>query len=230
MLEISNLMATNGDFTLLVDLPPLEPAIYALIGPSGGGKSTLLALLAGFQKITSGHILWWKRNIAKDAPAKRPIAILFQENNLFPHLSVERNVALALTTQKNLSPQQKQTINNVLDRVGLAKHAAKKPSALSGGQQSRAALARVLLQDKPILLLDEPFSALGPALKQDMLDLVSKIAAEKQTTVIMVTHDVLDAKRIAIQTIFMHGGFVEPPKKTATLFNSPPKLLSSYLG
>ena len=230
MLEIKEVKVQIDNFTLLVDLPPIGPGIYALIGPSGGGKSTLLSVLAGFHSLNSGRIFFSERDITEDPAAKRPIAILFQDNNLFPHLSIQRNVALALTTRSKMSSQQEQRVMEVLDRVGLLQHAAKKPSALSGGQQSRAALARVLLQDKPILLLDEPFSALGPAMKQDMLGLVSEISVEKQTIVLMVTHDVSDAKCIASETIFIHAGFVEKPKKTMSLFNNPTEQLASYIG
>ena len=165
MLHIKDVTVQNGSFSLSLDLPPMSSGIYAMIGPSGGGKSTALASIAGFQSLRSGAIFWQGRDISTDPPARRPVAILFQDNNLFPHLSIERNVALALTPRQQLTIEQRSKVSDALDRVGIAAHGGKKPAALSGGQQSRAALARILLQDKPILLLDEPFSALGPALR-----------------------------------------------------------------
>lgn len=230
MLHIKDVTVQNGSFSLSLDLPPMSSGIYAMIGPSGGGKSTALASIAGFQSLRSGAIFWQGRDISTDPPARRPVAILFQDNNLFPHLSIERNVALALTPRKQLTIEQRSKVSDALDRVGLSAHGEKKPAALSGGQQSRAALARILLQDKPILLLDEPFSALGPALRQDMLDLVAEIARERQTTVIMVTHTLSDATRIAKDIIFIDHGKADHPVATPELLENPPEALKQYLG
>ena len=230
MLQIKDVVLKNGSFSLSLDLPPLETGIYAMIGPSGGGKSTALAAIAGFQTLNVGKVLWQGRDISTAAPAKRPVAILFQDNNLFPHLSIERNVALALSHRNRLTQDEKTKVSKALARVGLEAHGTKKPALLSGGQQSRAALARILLQDKPILLLDEPFSALGPALRHDMLDLVAEIASEKKTIVIMVTHAVSDARRIAKETIFIGNGKAELPVPTNELLETPTPALKQYLG
>ena len=230
MLHIKDVTVQNGSFLLSLDLPPLENGIYAMIGPSGGGKSTALAAIAGFQPLNAGQILWQGEVISTAPPGKRPVAILFQDNNLFPHLNIERNVALALSHRYNLTQGEKTKVSEALKRVGLEEHGKKKSAELSGGQQSRAALARILLQDKPVLLLDEPFSALGPALRHDMLDLVAEIAVEAKTTVIMVTHTVSDAKRIAKETIFMDNGKAAPPVHTCELLENPTAALKQYLG
>ena len=230
MLHIKDVTLQNGSFLLSLDLPPLGTGIYAMIGPSGGGKSTALAAIAGFQPLSAGQILWQGRDISKALPAKRPVAILFQDNNLFPHLSIERNVALALSHHNSLTQDEKTKVSEALVRVGLKAHSAKKPAELSGGQQSRAALARILLQDKPILLLDEPFSALGPALRRDMLGLVAEIASESKTTVIMVTHTVSDARLIAEETVFIDNGKAELPVRTNELLENPTAAVKQYLG
>jgi len=158
------------------------------------------------------------------------MAMLFQDNNLFPHLSAERNVALALTQRRYLSSIQQEQVKAALSRVGLSGFEAHKPGELSGGQQSRVALARVLLQDKPMLLLDEPFTALGPALKNEMLDLLQTLAQERQATVLMVTHDPNDALRIADETLLLSDQVLSPPQPTQQVMASPPQALAAYLG
>ena len=230
MLEIGDLKVEYKDFNLSVNLPPLESKIYSVMGPSASGKSTFLAALSGFQSISKGEIFWKRKQITHLHPSKRPIAMLFQENNLFPHLSAERNIGLALKTGFRFSNIDKNKVHSSLERVGLAGCNKKRPAELSGGQQSRVALARVLLQNKPILLLDEPFSALGPALKLEMLDLVQEVARENNTLVLMVTHDPKDALRISEETIVIIDGKANFPKNTIGLFKNPPIALAEYLG
>ena len=117
-----------------------------------------------------------------------------------------------------------------LAHVGLAGLGDRLPGALSGGQQSRVALARVLVRRKPLVLLDEPFAALGPALRAEMLDLVARVAQETGATVLMVSHDPDDARRIAALTIYLGEGRAEPPLPTEALFAEPPAALAAYLG
>jgi len=180
----------------------LEPEkIYAVVGPSGAGKSTFLNLISGFASISSGSIIWNGQEISNLPPAKRSVSILFQDNNLFPHLSVWRNLALAVTHWPKISRDNEEKLKAVMSEVGILGLENRKPSQLSGGQQSRVALARVLLQKNKILLLDEPFSALGPSLKDQMLELIKKIAKNKKLLVLMVTHEPADAKKVASQTL-----------------------------
>ena len=229
-LKINNVHIAQGGFRLTASLQPLEAGIYAVMGPSGAGKSSLLAAMAGFLALQDGQILWKGRDIAALPPAQRPMAMLFQDNNLFPHLSAARNIALALTSRAKLTADQTDQVNAALERVGLAGFGTKKPPQLSGGEQSRVALARVMLQDKPILLVDEPFSALGPALKAEMLDLLGELARERGSVVMMVTHDPADALRIAEKTIVVAEGTANSPKDTGTLMQNPPPALAAYLG
>ena len=230
MLEIQDLKLKQGAFNLSVSVPSMAPKIYAVMGPSGAGKSTLLAALAGFLPIRSGTLRWQREDIMALKPADRPMAILFQDNNLFPHLTAERNIALAVTQKKILTLSIQQKIQAALGRVGLKGFGNYKPAQLSGGQQGRVALARVLLQDKPILLLDEPFNALGPALKNEMLDLLQILATERQCLVLMVTHNPEDAMRIAQATLLVNDEKVSLPVPTARLFANPPPALAAYLG
>ena len=190
----------------------LEPdKIYAVVGPSGAGKSTFLNLISGFASISSGTIIWNGQEISNLPPAKRSVSILFQDNNLFPHLSVWRNLALAVTHWPKISRDNEEKLKAVMSEVGILGLENRKPSQLSGGQQSRVALARVLLQKNKILLLDEPFSALGPSLKDQMLELIKKIAKNKKLLVLMVTHEPADAKKVASQTLVVKDKKVHPP-------------------
>ena len=208
----------------------LEPdKIYAVVGPSGAGKSTFLNLISGFASISSGTIIWNGQEISNLPPAKRSVSILFQDNNLFPHLSVWRNLALAVTHWPKISRDNEEKLKAVMSEVGILGLENRKPSQLSGGQQSRVALARVLLQKNKILLLDEPFSALGPSLKEQMLELIKKIAKNKKLLVLMVTHEPADAKKVASQTLVVKDKKVHPPlitEKALDPINGP---LADYL-
>ena len=208
----------------------LEPEkIYAVVGPSGAGKSTFLNLISGFASISRGTIIWNGQEISNLPPAKRSVSILFQDNNLFPHLSVWRNLALAVTHWPKISRDNEEKLKAVMSEVGILGLENRKPSQLSGGQQSRVALARVLLQKNKILLLDEPFSALGPSLKDQMLELIKKIAKNKKLLVLMVTHEPADAKKVASQTLVVKDKKVHPPLSTEKALDPVNGPLADYL-
>ncbi|UXN35611.1 thiamine ABC transporter ATP-binding protein [Avibacterium paragallinarum] len=160
----------------------------AMIGASGAGKSTLLNLIAGFELVDKGEIWLNGQNHTFTAPYQRPVSMLFQDNNLFTHLTVEQNIALGLKPSLSLNSQEKSQVAAAANAVGLADFLTRSPNALSGGQKQRVALARCLLRDKPILLLDEPFSALDPALRQEMLNLLDALCQQKKLTLLIVTH------------------------------------------
>lgn len=226
MLTIENLIFTRGTFRLSAD-SVFDPGLTAVIGPSGSGKSTLLSLIAGFDLPDSGRILWQGSDITRLAPGERPVATLFQDNNLFPHLDVLTNVALGASPKARPSPEAISKAKVTLGQVGLGGFERRMPKDLSGGQQSRAALARALLTDRPVVLMDEAFSALGPALKSDMLELATTLMPDK--TLVMVTHDPDDAKRFAQATVFVDEGIVAQPVVTEELFRNPPETLALYL-
>jgi thiamine transport system ATP-binding protein len=226
VLRLDGVVLQQGAFRLTADWPVLAGARVAVVGPSGGGKSTLLSAIAGFLVPAQGRILWQGQDLAGVAPGDRPVSILFQDQNLFPHLTVERNLALGLNRSGRITAPDR--IRDVLARVGLAGMGDRRPAALSGGQQSRAALARALLRARPILLLDEPFAALGPAMKADMLDLLADVTAG--TLTFLVTHDPADARRFAELTVLVADGVAHPPVPTAGLLDNPPPALAAYLG
>lgn len=230
MLKLEGVEITQGDFVLVADFSIVPGRKTAVIGPSGAGKSTLLGALGGFTPLRAGRIEWEGHNITQVPPGQRPIAMLFQDNNLFPHLSVAQNAGLGIRPDLKLSADDKARVTLALARVGLQGMQTRKPGALSGGQQSRAALARVLVQDRPVILLDEPFAALGPALRQEMLDLVDGLATEMGATLLMVTHDPADVRRIADDVIFVEGGRAAAPQPAKALLEDPPPALRAYLG
>ncbi|SNR48230.1 ATP-binding cassette domain-containing protein [Puniceibacterium sediminis] len=231
MLRLEGVQVIEGDFTLSADFELRPGERIAVIGPSGAGKSTLLDVIAGFRVPEAGRVLWGGQDLTAVVPGRRPVGMLFQDNNLFPHLSVERNLGLALRPGGGrLSPAEDARVAEALSRVGLEGLGARRPGALSGGQQSRAALARVLVQDRPVMLLDEPFAALGPALKAGMLDLVAEVAGAVGALVVLVTHDPEDARRFAQRVVLVADGVAAAPVETEALFADPPEALRAYLG
>lgn len=230
MLDLKDLTLRQGDFTLRADLSLAKGARCAVIGPSGAGKSTLLLALAGFIAPVSGSICWESKPLDRQPPKARPFSMLFQDGNLFPHMSVAQNVGLGLRPSLRMSSDDRARIETALEAVGLGGMGARKPAELSGGQQSRAALARVLVQRKPMILLDEPFAALGPALKAEMLDLVAELSAQIGAGVLMVSHDPADAERICDQAILVAESIAHAPVATSDLLRNPPPALRAYLG
>lgn len=230
MLQLEGLHLQQGDFALRADLAVPTGARVAVMGPSGGGKSTLLAGIAGFLTPVAGRIVWDGQDITALPPDARPVSILFQDNNLFPHLTVAQNLGLGLRASLRLNSVELKQIGDALAQVGLVGMSGRKPGALSGGQQSRAALARVLLGGRPLVLLDEPFAALGPGLKDEMLDLAATMLAAQGRTLLMVTHDPRDARRIAGSVMLVADGFAAQPVATDAIFADPPSALRDYLG
>ena len=188
MIRLDNVFLADDALPMTFDLQVAAGERIAIVGPSGAGKSTLLNLIAGFVLPTQGKIWLNSENYTRSAPYERPVSMLFQENNLFPHLTVQQNLALGLKTSLKLTALEQDQIERVADAVGLTSFLSRLPNSLSGGQKQRVALARCLLRDKPILLLDEPFSALDPELRMEMLNLIDELCHSKSLTLLLVTH------------------------------------------
>lgn len=205
--------------------------ITAIMGPSGSGKSTLLNLVAGFETPQSGRVLIGGADVGAAPPAARPVSMVFQENNLFAHLSVEQNVGLGRSPSLRLTETDRIAIAEALARTGLAGKEKRLPRELSGGERQRVALARVLVRDRPVLLLDEPFASLGPALRDDMLDLVAGLHAERGMTVLFVTHQPEDARRIGQNVVFLDNGTVAATGTADDFFaGAGPEAFRRYVG
>ncbi len=230
MLELEAVTFRYQDMTMLFDLKVVRGECLAVIGPSGAGKSTLLALVAGFELPESGRIRIDGQDMAGQAPARRPVTSLFQEHNLFPHLSLADNVGLGLDPGLALDSAAKAKVVQALAHVGLVGLEARLPGQLSGGERQRAALARSLVRNKSLLLLDEPFAALGPAQRREMLDLVNALARDRGFTVLFVSHQPEDARHAAGRTVFIDAGRIQADGPTAALFAAPAGPLAAYLG
>jgi len=206
-------MLTLTDVTWLYQHLPMrftlsvrQGELIAVLGPSGAGKSTLLNLVAGFLQPANGRITIEGQDHTHTPPAARPVSMLFQENNLFTHLNVRQNIGLGMHPGLRLNAGQQQKLSDIAAQMGIGDLLARLPGELSGGQRQRVALARCLVREQPILLLDEPFSALDPALRQEMLLLVKEVCERQGLTMLMVSHSVEDAVRIAPRSVVIADG------------------------
>ena len=184
----------NGGFSVQCDFSVEIGNHLSLFGPSGSGKSSVLLGLAGFLPIINGDLVYDDKSISKIEPKDRPFDLLFQENNLFPHLTVSRNILLGLGAKAKMDLQNSHIVNEILDLVGLYKERNRLPQDISGGQRSRAAIARSLIRKKPILLLDEPFAALDFELKNEILSLLLRVTRKNNLSIILVSHDPRDVQ------------------------------------
>ncbi|MDW6002853.1 thiamine ABC transporter ATP-binding protein [Vibrio mangrovi] len=193
------------DFSLSVP----QGSIWALMGPSGAGKSTLLSLVAGFIAPTSGDIRVGDHSVLALPPYQRPFSMLFQEHNLFSHLSVRDNIGLGLNPGLKLTRADWDKVAQAAGQVGIETLLDRSPEQLSGGQRQRVALARCFVQERSHWLLDEPFSALDPILRADMLALVKRLANERNISVLMITHHLNDARNMASHFAYINDNHVQ---------------------
>lgn len=234
MLEIDSLAfryATGGAASMSFSLTVEAGELVCLIGPSGAGKSTLLHLLAGFLQPTAGHIRVDGSPIEHLPVAERPITIVFQQHNLFPHLDLYANVALGIAPSLSLDSDQRDAVDAAFARVDLDGLQRRKPGEVSGGQRQRTALARALVRARPVLLLDEAFGALGPAQRRELILLVKTLVAERQMAALMVSHQPRDARIAAERTAFVLDGRIAAIDTTETLLDTPElPAVRDYLG
>lgn len=189
-------MLTLTDLTYLYNHLPMRFSLslqagerVAVLGPSGAGKSTLLSLIAGFLPVSSGELMIAHQHHTFSAPAQRPVSMLFQEHNLFPHLTVAQNIGLGLHPGLKLDAAQQQARNDIARRVGLSELMDRLPEQLSGGQRQRVAIVRALLLEPKVLLLDEPTSALDMSVQAEILNLLNELKQRDKLTMILVSHD-----------------------------------------
>ena len=215
MIRLDNVFLADDTLPMTFDLQVAAGTRIAIVGPSGAGKSTLLNLIAGFVLPTRGEVWLNGENHTQSAPYERPVSMLFQENNLFPHLTVQQNLALGLKTSLKLTALEQDQIERVADAVGLTSFLSRLPNSLSGGQKQRVSLARCLLRDKPILLLDEPFSALDPELRMEILNLIDELCHSKKLTLLLVTHQPSELTGKVDRMLRIENGRISQQEKCA---------------
>jgi polar amino acid transport system ATP-binding protein len=226
-LEISSIRKSYDDHVALngVTLSLPKMSTVALMGPSGGGKSTLLRIIAGLEIPDSGSFSLDGEQVKCDEeyllPYRRKIGVVFQAFNLFPHLTALQNISLPLEKVHGYSPDDAATYSlQLLSRFQLAGHALKTPAQLSGGQKQRVAIARAVAIRPRLLLFDEPTSALDPEMTVEVLDLISELRSEGRP-IIIVTHEIGFARKIADQLVFIHEGRVLESGDANQLFEKP---------
>lgn len=206
MITLEHVLYIYKEFPMEFSFTVPKSDCVSIMGPSGAGKSTLLSLIAGFLSPEQGNIILGGKKHNDTSPAERPVSILFQDNNLFPHLTLEQNIGLGLNPGLHLNKDDKEKLLTIAEDVNILDILHRKPDQVSGGQRQRAALARCLLRDQPILLLDEPFSALDTALRLDILDLIKEIQKEKTLTILMVSHNIDDSIRLSERCLLIDKG------------------------
>ncbi|MBX9620969.1 MAG: ATP-binding cassette domain-containing protein [Alphaproteobacteria bacterium] len=230
-LELNNLNFSRDGFSLSLSAVLPQESKTLLVGASGAGKSTLLSLIAGFLYPKTGKIMWKGEEITSLPHQGRPLTLLFQEHNLFPHLTLEENVALGLRPSLKLKREEKEKLQEMLKKMWISHLKTKYPFELSGGERQRGALARSLLRQKPLLLLDEPLGPLGPGLRKEMLELLNFVADEFKLTLLITTHQPEEALSLADHMLFLEEGRIIESGSPKTLLRAPdcPEL-RKYLG
>ncbi|MBF9034928.1 ATP-binding cassette domain-containing protein [Rhodobacterales bacterium HKCCE2091] len=229
MIGLRDIAVVLGEFRLEMSLDLPKGARLAVVGASGSGKSTLLNAVAGFVAADAGRIEIDGRDVTGTAVAERPVSILFQDGNLFPHLSVFDNVALGLRPDLRQSPGDRAAVDTALAQVGLDGFGPRRPGSLSGGQEARTALARMLLRDRPVALMDEPFASLDPALRAEMAGLVQDLCEARGMTLMMVTHDLRGLETLATHVLLLAEGRAAAFGPAEALRADPPAALLPWL-
>ena len=222
-IQIENVTKKFGDFTAIdhLNLDIYKNEFFSLLGPSGCGKTTLLRMLAGFEKVSEGRILLDGEDISEIPPHLRPINMMFQSYALFPHMTVEKNIAFGLK-QDNLPPNEiNQRVEEMLELVELSDFAKRKPNQLSGGQSQRVALARSLAKRPKLLLLDEPLGALDKRLREQTQFELMDIQEKLEVTFVIVTHDQEEAMTVSSRIGVMDSGNLIQVATPTEIYEAP---------
>ncbi|WP_436777943.1 ABC transporter ATP-binding protein [Yinghuangia sp. YIM S09857] len=231
---ITGLTVTYGKVTALADfdLQVARGETVALLGPSGSGKSTALKAVAGFLRPSAGRVALGGRDVTYEPPNKRGIGVVVQNYALFPHMRVADNVAFGLRARRVSRAETAKRVAEALDMVGMGAYGRRYPRELSGGQQQRVAIARALAIRPPVLLLDEPLSALDATLRSDLLDELQQLRADlPDVAILYVTHDQTEALALADRIAVMRDARLVDIDTTDRLYRRPPsEFTASFLG
>ena len=232
-IEIRNVTKTFGDFTAVddVSLHIYRREFFSLLGPSGCGKTTLLRMLAGFETPTHGQILLDGEDMSRVPPHERPVNMMFQSYALFPHMTVEQNVAFGLKQDRVAASEIRKRVDEVLSMVQLDRFAKRKPHQLSGGQKQRVALARAVVKRPKMLLLDEPLGALDKKLRQETQFELMNIQESLGLTFVIVTHDQDEAMTVSSRIAVMDHGKVIQTATPSEIYEYPnSRYVAGFLG
>ena len=220
---------TEGVFS--IDLDVYEGELVTLLGPSGCGKTTLLRAIGGFHQIDEGEIRLDGTPIQNLPPEKRPTAMVFQSYNLWPHMTIYENMAFGLRLRKQSKQEIAQKVAHILDVVKMPGCEKKYPAQLSGGQQQRIAIARALLLEPSVLLLDEPFSALDAKIRGQMREELKRIQQSLGITIVFVTHDQEEAMALSDRIAVMRQGDIEQVGTPASIYDNPEnEFVAGFIG
>lgn len=221
VLELRQIKKSFGTKNVLKDIQLSLPKgqIMSLLGPSGCGKTTLLNIILGLEQQTSGKIIWDGEDISRKPMQERGFNIVFQDFALFPHLNAYDNIAYGLRNQKKGIDEK--IVREYIEFLGLTPHLNKKVHELSGGQKQRVSIARTLVMQPDILLMDEPLSALDGVIKETIKDRIQSISREYNLTTIIVTHDPEEALTLSDQVVILNDGLIAQCGSPAEIVNEP---------
>jgi len=232
-LELINMtkLYKTGDGVRDINLSIEEGELVTLLGPSGCGKTTILRTIGGFLDCDGGDIRINGQSIIHLPPEKRPTAMVFQSYNLWPHMRVYDNLAFGLKLRKVPRPERERRIRQMLELVKMTGMESKYPGQMSGGQQQRIAIARALLLEPEVLLLDEPFSALDAKIRQQMREELRKTQTDLNITVAFVTHDQEEAMALSDRVIVMNKGSIEQVGSPQEIYHRPrSRYVADFIG
>jgi sulfate transport system ATP-binding protein len=233
MIEVHGVTKRYGDTEALHDVSMSVPdgSLTALLGPSGGGKTTLLRVIAGLEEPDTGTVWMDGRDVTHVPVRRRGIGFVFQHYAAFKHMSVADNVAFGLAVRRRPKGEVRARVAELLELVGLAHLAQRRPGQLSGGQRQRMALARALAVEPKVLLLDEPFGALDARVREELRGWLRRLHDEVQVTTLFVTHDQGEAMEIAEQIVVVNHGRVEQSASPAEVYDHPANdFVMSFVG
>jgi sulfate/thiosulfate transport system ATP-binding protein len=232
-IETAGIGKTFNGHVALEDVSVVVPegSLTAILGPSGGGKSTLLRVIAGLEEPDAGQVLINGRDVTRDPAQDRGIGFVFQHYAAFKHMTVRDNVGFGLRIRKRRKDEIRRRVDELLELVQLETYAERYPAQLSGGQRQRMALARALAIEPRVLLLDEPFGALDARVRKELRAWLKRLQAEVGVTTVFVTHDQEEAMDLADQIVLVHEGRVEQAGTPHELYEKPAnEFVMSFVG